>query len=264
MEKLPLISNSNSNSRVIPLDRTDYPLVNFWVLKDYTDSLGNSPTDANTTAGKRGPTRDAEGRQLNNCERYIETEDGSIISGTVAAAMRAKCRSLWIQMALDGTAPQSWLKVGEVAGAKFRSDMGLAFPELRLCEHDWKVQRLAVQNYSSFDREAFVKLEPMDDSTSMSKVKTSKKRKHKGKDRTDIKLEPKAAKISKSSSIIEILDDDDPHLLDHSNTPPVGSTSTSGQASVAAPSAIPVKVSPSLSQEQSDSPSFLFSGSQSI
>lgn len=185
-----------------PLKHEDFPKVRYWTRKSYTASEGEDVTDANTTAGQRGRGRAALG--INVGELYIENADGSIIDGYVAAAIREKARSLWIQMVIDGTSPQSWTKVGEVAGTKFRTEMGQAFPQLRLCQNDWKVQRLAVQHYHTFDREGIASsygvrlrennaidltLSESDDSSKPSKRKRKGKKTSKSKKKVKIETE---------------------------------------------------------------------------
>jgi hypothetical protein len=48
----------------------------------------------------------------------------------------------------------------------YRREMAEAFPELRLCEFDWKAQQIAIDNYANFDQAAaaaaIVKSEPSD------------------------------------------------------------------------------------------------------
>lgn len=220
MNKLPALSLTPSPSShtigfLPPLLKSDYPNIRFWDWKSYSPPKKDA-TDANTTAGKRGGARAAAGENVRLL--WIENEDGSIIDGHVASAIRAKCRSLWIQMLVDGTAYKSWLKIPDVAATNFRNAICDAFPQLRLCENDWKAQALAKEEYPHFDRVSLaaelgvlVPGEPIDNPT-----QSRTKRKHRSHRDSDHK--------SKKIKVLDAEDNIDEDGPSNTNDPPLSTS----------------------------------------
>jgi hypothetical protein len=82
--------------------------------------------------------------------RYIEDENGQVIDGHRASAMRKLARSIWIALANTGKAPAKWSQADIVVAQSYRREMRHHFPELRLCENDWKADLIASDNYPSW------------------------------------------------------------------------------------------------------------------
>jgi hypothetical protein len=97
---------------------------------------------------ERGRSRAAQG--VNVAMRYIEDENGQIIDGHRAGEMRKIARSVWVALANAGKAPAKWSQADIVSAEAYRKEMRQHFPELRLCEHDWKADLIASENYPSW------------------------------------------------------------------------------------------------------------------
>jgi hypothetical protein len=82
--------------------------------------------------------------------RYIEDKNGQMINGHRASAMRKLARSIWAALANARKAPAKWSQADIVVAQSYRREMRQHFPELQLCENDWKVDLIASDNYPSW------------------------------------------------------------------------------------------------------------------
>jgi hypothetical protein len=82
--------------------------------------------------------------------RYVEDETGQMIDGHKAGAIRKMARSIWAAFAQHGKAPAKWSQADIVVLQSYRREMRQHFPELRLCENDWKSEQIAIDNYPSW------------------------------------------------------------------------------------------------------------------
>jgi hypothetical protein len=137
-----------------PLNQQDYPLVVFWRKSDFTKARKNSDglSDLSMRRPQRGGARAARGENV--AMRYVELDDGTVVDGYRATAIRDKARSIWYELVRKGRDPDTWMKVDNETGTAYKREMEDAFPELRLCELNWKAQQIAIDNYPNFDRKA--------------------------------------------------------------------------------------------------------------
>jgi len=87
---------------------------------------------------------------LNISLHYVEDVHGVVVDGFRASEMRKFARSIWNQLHGAGKAPRSWGKADLDVAAHYRREMRRRFPELGLCEFDWKAEQLATDNYPNW------------------------------------------------------------------------------------------------------------------
>ena len=124
-------------------EREHYPLVKYWYRREWNITESNL-----VGAGAHGKARAAQGENVTL--RFIEDENGSIIDGFRASAMRRFARELWAGLNRVGKAPKSWGKVDAAVAAQYRNEMERKFSELRLCDNNWKADFIATLNYPSW------------------------------------------------------------------------------------------------------------------
>jgi hypothetical protein len=133
-----------------PAKREDYPDVQFWTRRNWLDrSMKEDDAmvlDDNTC--RRGKSRASQG--VNVAMRYVETDGGVVVDGHRCAEMRRLARSIWVHMANNGGLPTSWRKADVKLSQSYCREMCRKFPELRLCDLDWKADQIATDNYPSW------------------------------------------------------------------------------------------------------------------
>jgi hypothetical protein len=67
-------------------------------------------------------------------------------------AVTKRARQIFSHLNASGGGATKWGDMGNVSQDYYRREMYSFFPELRLCELDWKVNRLATETYSSWYR----------------------------------------------------------------------------------------------------------------
>jgi len=118
----------------LPISRSDYRNVRFWLQRDWKlrSSKPWEPEDTNITL------------------RYVEDEHGVMINGLHASDMRKYAQKIWAQFRDAGKDPPTWGKADSDTISSYRRSMRYRFPELALCESDWKSDKLATANYSNW------------------------------------------------------------------------------------------------------------------
>ena len=167
------------------LKREDYPNITFWFRHEYLaalaedkiTSLDGAPVRAPGTEfheaddddddahgedgtavhehstgvakGKRGRGRASQGQNVKM--RYIQHENGEIIDGWRATDIRRYARSIFVEFALEGKVFHSWVEgVDAASRTSYYRDMITRFPEVGLCELDWKSEQIASDIYSQW------------------------------------------------------------------------------------------------------------------
>ncbi|KAF7328480.1 hypothetical protein MVEN_02534900 [Mycena venus] len=139
-------------------DRTAYPNVRYWDRADFNKAnKSKKTTHLNSVPAPRGNKRVAE--DINVMTRYIEKEDGSIVSGKEAQAIRTTQLAIYrdIQRISPGDLPKTWGTASLTVVNYHRAQMYAAYPFLRLCNSHWKVDHLATNTYSSWYTKAVKK-----------------------------------------------------------------------------------------------------------
>ena len=159
------------NKQDEPLRREDYPDVRFWTRRDWMDR-SEQDNDIMDNSGRRGKARASQG--INVAMRYVENESGSIVNGYRATEMRRHARLIWVHMANNGGVPLSWGKADVKLSQTYCREMRQRFPELALCDLDWKADQIATDNYPSWyknwsenSQKALVKHEKEDPSAAL-------------------------------------------------------------------------------------------------
>jgi hypothetical protein len=96
----------------------------------------------------RGTTAVSQGENISTL--YIEDENGRSVDGHRLTEIRKLARKVWNKFADIGQAPPTWGKANVNFTTEYRREMRHHFPELRLCENDWKAELLATENYPSW------------------------------------------------------------------------------------------------------------------
>lgn len=133
-----------------PLNREDYPLVKYWFKRDWSKHQSHSEhaAGADSSCPQRGRGRAAKG--INVSMRYVEFENGEIISGDRATEIRRFARSIWVLLGKKGTPPASWGAADIETRKLYSQEMCSRFSELKLCDLDWKDEQIATDNYPSW------------------------------------------------------------------------------------------------------------------
>ncbi|KAI0058689.1 hypothetical protein BV25DRAFT_1919017 [Artomyces pyxidatus] len=135
--------NSEAFDLSKPLNRHDYPGVRFWHKGDWSPTNGSRATKIES----EGYVADKE----NNRMGFLEDEHGNIADLKTADAVRAHMREVFSVLLTRGIAPRTWMSPdGSTARMFYWEQMYLHFPDLRLCEGNWKANRIAMDNYPSW------------------------------------------------------------------------------------------------------------------
>ncbi|KAJ7741149.1 hypothetical protein DFH07DRAFT_965039 [Mycena maculata] len=145
----PFALPAGDTSLALP-DLKEYPQVRFWSRKKYTVTKDTKTTTLNSTSAKRGSSRIVD--DVNVMHRYLEKEDGSIVSGREAQEMRRTQASIFVEIKTKSRAdlPQRWGEASLTVRNYHRSQMYSHHPILRLCNAHWKVDKMATDAYSSW------------------------------------------------------------------------------------------------------------------
>ena len=84
---------------------------------------------------------------------FMTDEHGEVVSRSRLSSMSAKARELFMTLRRHHRAPPKWSARGAEEAEYFSNCMNTAFPELRLCENDWKVQAFATERYPDWCKE---------------------------------------------------------------------------------------------------------------
>ncbi|KAF8068696.1 hypothetical protein FPV67DRAFT_1668767 [Lyophyllum atratum] len=148
-----LTTVSSSSPRVAYLEE-DYDIIRFWTEKDWNEYKRSRKND---TAGihqqsTKGRTKSKDHDASRDALAYIEDENGVPISGKRAADLCALARSVFEYLATLGMAPKSWGKASAPAVKYFLDIIYQNHDELRLCDGNWKANRLATDIYPGWAR----------------------------------------------------------------------------------------------------------------
>jgi hypothetical protein len=165
----------------IVLKREDYPNITYWFRHEYFSALaedkitsvddvpfkaqgiehteadddddddgnGEDGTSIGALKGKRGKGRASQGQNVKM--RYLQHENGNVIDGWRASDIRRYARSIFVGFALQGKVFQSWVEgVDAASRISYYRDIEARFPEVGLCELDWKSEQIASEIYSQW------------------------------------------------------------------------------------------------------------------
>jgi hypothetical protein len=133
----------------MPLKQKDYPHVKYWLATSWTDSKAEK--DIFTPSPKPE-------KKKNGTFWFLEDASGAPLSDEQCTAITKRARQIFLQLNTSGAGAAKWGDIGNVGQDYYRCQMYSFFPDLRLCELDWKVNRLATETYSSWYRKRKGKL----------------------------------------------------------------------------------------------------------
>jgi hypothetical protein len=137
---------------------------------DGEEGMGVREQPSGVPKGKRGKGRASQGENVKM--RYIQHENGDIIDGWRATEIRRYARSIFVGFALEGRLFHSWVEGADATSrSNYCRDMVSRFPEIGLCELDWKSEQIAGEIYTQWRTTWLNKQD-----TEKSKGKTSSKR----------------------------------------------------------------------------------------
>lgn len=118
-----------------PLERAEYPDVKFWYLADWTQFCSNRK-------------RDATNKPQLTAMQYMEDQHGHAVSGESVDLMRSLAQDIWVELGISGAASTTWSQVDVESKKGYYRAMAASFFNLRLCDSDWKAERIAEDNYT--------------------------------------------------------------------------------------------------------------------
>ncbi|KAJ7125435.1 hypothetical protein C8R46DRAFT_1203207 [Mycena filopes] len=99
--------------------------------------------------------------------QYVTDTEGKEVNGFRATEIRSLATKLCVQAAVQGIAPLTWGKAGREMEMAFSTEICRTFPEMGLCDNNWKVTYMMTKMYSSWHRTYFntksIKVEAPDD-----------------------------------------------------------------------------------------------------
>ncbi|KAJ7783930.1 hypothetical protein DFH07DRAFT_764299 [Mycena maculata] len=133
------------------LKQSDYPNIPFWHLHEWVAHENSTASESNTEGPQpRGSTRASQG--INVTMLYVTSAEGIAIDGFRAGNIRGLAIKLFVGMAARGVAPLTWTQ-GSLQGQRaFSAEICKHYPEMALCDNDWKVQKMAKNMYSSWHK----------------------------------------------------------------------------------------------------------------
>jgi hypothetical protein len=165
-----LVPSSTSTNHLRILVQSDYTKINYWTESDYrkedkcrqSEKGKVSISDAKALRSSKRLSEDDE----NIMFWFIEDEDGNSIPGQRAKAARGQARKIWRYLDRLGRLPDCWNEADTVASSYYTGEMRRFFPDLQLCENDYKANRIATLIFPNFlkHRNSKVKEEIKEDS----------------------------------------------------------------------------------------------------
>jgi len=141
----------------LPLSRDAFPLTLFWEECEWGEWREREKEKG--TFGHR-----IQGEGVNSS--WIEDKDGSRVNRTRQKQILAEARHHWVTMRDYNVDVMIYTDTPMPTVDYFRAKMETAFPELQLCADHWKVKKLWMENFSSWNsshRTKKLKEEPQDE-----------------------------------------------------------------------------------------------------
>ncbi|KAF7371531.1 hypothetical protein MVEN_00007900 [Mycena venus] len=157
-----LVPSSTSTDHLRILVQSDYPKINYWTESDYRKEEKRRQNEKGKATmsdakGQRGSKRLAEDDE-NVMFWFIEDENGDSIPGKRAKAARNQARKIWRYLDNLGRLPECWNDADALVSSYYTGEMRRFFPELQLCECDYKAHRIATLIFPNFIKRCNVKI----------------------------------------------------------------------------------------------------------
>jgi hypothetical protein len=125
-----------------PMQRKDYPKIDFWYLKQYKALKDEKP--------KGGRGRNIEGENV--MFRFLQDETGQVLEGKEVDAICEASRHFWrvLYQDYDGNLGCPWREVDARAQLRFYEEIEEQYPLLKFCEGHWKARSICTNGYSQW------------------------------------------------------------------------------------------------------------------
>ena len=135
----------------------DYPSMRFWKRADYIDwcrrQRNLAPIQKKRTADE---AFDSDVEVIDppddKTHAYLEHKDGQPFSQDDVKWVSRVARSIWTDLQKADKAPKRWGQISSQALTEFFDKMTAHFPDLALCENNWKIYHYATQTYPSWSQ----------------------------------------------------------------------------------------------------------------
>jgi hypothetical protein len=136
--------------------------VTFWFKKDWIDWTDQKTAErATETMAERTAESSRKGKGkgkgkgrgppgINVSMRYVQDAEGVVIDGYRASDIRGYARLIWDKFSSSGRAPKTWSKASLDVASDYQDQMCRHFPELALCDSNWKADKIATDNYPNW------------------------------------------------------------------------------------------------------------------
>ncbi|OSD03936.1 hypothetical protein PYCCODRAFT_1433846 [Trametes coccinea BRFM310] len=131
---------------------SDYPNVRFWTESRWTKWLKEQDRDGAARVGQSAGLRGKATKSESKRRRFLEDADGHELDPDYISRMREFCRSFAKMMARRGCLPATWKDVDLHIAELFHDALRMKFPEIQLCDGNWKANLLMSQVYYDWKR----------------------------------------------------------------------------------------------------------------
>ncbi|OSD02893.1 hypothetical protein PYCCODRAFT_1435177 [Trametes coccinea BRFM310] len=131
---------------------SDYPNVCFWTESRWTKWLKEQDRDGAARVGQSAGLRGKATKSESKRRRFLEDADGQELDPDYISRMREFCRSFAKMMARRGCLPAIWKDVDLHIAELFHDALRMKFPEIQLCDGNWKANLLMSQVYYDWKR----------------------------------------------------------------------------------------------------------------
>lgn len=149
LPKLEITMGADSAPVTVEIDKSLYPKVDYWYKKDWTNKgTVELALDINAVGAEASAAGDPpEGSKQ---QRYIQHEDGSVITTARSSALRRHARHLFDILGGQGLLRKTWGQVPATSQNWFQREMESSYSELRLCQGGWKAHQVAIDTFPAF------------------------------------------------------------------------------------------------------------------
>lgn len=137
------------------LDHSRFSERIFWTKSMYRGAMGKN-ADTTTTTNDSELNQDADSPKISNTLNYVQDFDGNPITKNMARAIRKDIREIFNQwdqrcQALGIQRPATFMSCNAYQFQGLLKGMYARHPYLRLCDHHWKVEKIGISAYSSWN-----------------------------------------------------------------------------------------------------------------
>jgi hypothetical protein len=120
-----------------------------------SNDLVDLVSESSTRPTQRGPSRMKSGENV--MMKFVCGIDGTEVSAARAAEIRKGAYEIWQYLYTKGKLPETWGQADMETALFYRNDMRARFPEVGLCDANWKVDKIATDIYPQWYRRHIMK-----------------------------------------------------------------------------------------------------------